>query len=67
MAAHRDRYSTTGVSLRKAGVVIHDSETGDGSALNLIAAMQRPGDRLIAGAFLAAVAVTLESVSHRRW
>jgi len=49
MAAHRDRYSTTGVSLRKAGVVIHDSETGDGSALNLIAAMQRPGDRLIAG------------------
>ena len=49
MSAHKDRYSTTGVSLRKAGVVIHDSETGDGSALSLIAAMQRPGDRLIAG------------------
>lgn len=49
MAAHRDRYSTTGVTLRKEGVVIHDSETGDGSARNLIAAMQRPGDRLIAG------------------
>ena len=49
MAAHRDRYSTTGVTLRKEGVVIHDSETGDGSAVNLIAAMQKPGDRLIAG------------------
>lgn len=49
MAANKDRYSTSGVSLRKQGVVIHDSETGDGSAANLIAAMQKPGDRLIAG------------------
>lgn len=49
MAAHKDRYSTSGVSLRKQGVVIHDSETGDGSAENLILAMQRPGDRPIEG------------------
>lgn len=42
---HPDRYSSTGVSLRKRGVVIHDSESGDGSSASLIAALQRPGDR----------------------
>ncbi len=49
MLLHPDRYSTSGVTLRKMGVVVHDSESGDGSAQSLVAALQRPGDRPIAG------------------
>ncbi len=44
---HPDRWNTT-VSTRKSGVVIHDSETGDGSYAALIAVMTRPGERLTA-------------------
>ena len=46
---HRDRYSTSGVVTRKAGVVIHDNEGPDGSSQALIAFLQRPGDRPLAG------------------
>lgn len=44
-----DRYSTTGVSLRKTVIVVHDAESGDGAAIQLLAALQSPGDRLIEG------------------
>ena len=46
---HPQRYSTTGVSLCKLGVVIHDSESPDGSAGSLLRFLEQPGDRLIAG------------------
>lgn len=44
---HPERYSRTGVKTRKKGVVIHDSESGDGSYLSLRSALTRPGDRLL--------------------
>jgi hypothetical protein len=46
---HPDRYSTTGVAIRKLGVVVHDAETSDGASTSLISALSKPGDRLIAG------------------
>lgn len=49
MTVHPDRYSTTGVEARKAGVVIHDSEGPDGSYGALIRLLAMPGDRPIAG------------------
>lgn len=49
MTVHPDRYSTTGVSSRKAGVVIHDSEGPDGSYDVLVRLLSLPGDRPIAG------------------
>jgi hypothetical protein len=45
MLLHKDRYSTTGVPTRKLGVVVHDSESGDGSGPVLIELLKRPGDR----------------------
>lgn len=49
MTVALNRYSTTGVSPTKLGVVIHDSETGDGSYANLITALSKPGTQLIQG------------------
>lgn len=49
IVVHKDRYSTTGVSLKKRGVVVHTSESPDGSILGLLAAMERPGDHAVAG------------------
>lgn len=49
MLLHKDRYSTTGVPTRKLGVVVHDSESGDGSAAVLIELLKRPGDRPLPG------------------
>lgn len=46
---HPDRYSTTGVSLRKLGVVVHDAESPDDRSTSLILALSRPGDRVIEG------------------
>lgn len=45
-ALHADRGGTSGVHL-KAGVVVHDSEGGEGgnAAANLVAYLSRPGDR----------------------
>lgn len=45
MTLHPDRYSTSGVTLRKLGVVVHDSESGDGSSAALLSALASPGDR----------------------
>lgn len=42
---HPDRYTLSGVNRRKAGVIIHTSESGDGSYPALVAAFARPGDR----------------------
>lgn len=42
---HPERYSRTGVLLRKLGVVVHDAESGDGAAQTLIRLLQTPGDR----------------------
>lgn len=42
---HPDRYSTTGVADRKAGVVVHTSESNDDSYPTLVALLARPGDR----------------------
>lgn len=42
---HSDRYSTTGVTLRKSGVVIHTNEGPDGSGASLDRYMASPGDR----------------------
>jgi len=49
MAVHLDRFSTSGVQTRKMGVVIHDSESPDGSYASLARFVTLPGDRLIAG------------------
>lgn len=49
MLLHPDRFSTSGVQTRKNGVVIHDSESGDGSCAVLIELLKRPGDRVIPG------------------
>lgn len=49
MILNSERYTTTGVLLRKLGVVIHDSESGDGSSASLVRALQSPGDRVLAG------------------
>lgn len=42
---HPDRYSTTGVTDRKAGVVVHTSESDDASYGMLLTLLARPGDR----------------------
>ena len=42
---HRDRYSTTGVADRKAGVVVHTSESDDTTYGALLALLARPGER----------------------
>lgn len=42
---HPDRYSLSKVVLRKLGVVVHTSESGDTSHDMLVALMARPGDR----------------------
>lgn len=44
MILNKDRYYPTS-TIVKRGVVIHDSESGDGSTANLISLLQRPGDR----------------------
>ena len=44
---HSERYSTSNVVRRKRGVVIHNSESGDGSYFSLRNLVTRPGDRLI--------------------
>lgn len=49
MLLHKDRYSTSGVQTRKNGVVVHDSESGDGSGPVLIELLKRPGDRQLPG------------------
>lgn len=41
---HPERYSTT-TKVRKLGVVVHDSESGDSSSANLVNALKSPGDR----------------------
>lgn len=46
---HADRYSTSGVTLRKAGVCIHTNEGPDGSGTSLLRYLQRPGDRPLGG------------------
>jgi hypothetical protein len=45
MHLHPDRYTTSGVSIRKLGVVIHTNEGPDSSGPGLDAYMARPGDR----------------------
>jgi len=40
---HSDRYSITS-TVRKGGVVVHDSESGDGSSASLVAALTSPGN-----------------------
>ena len=43
---HPDRYNLCQPSqVRKFGVVVHDSESSDGSSANLVAALKSPGDR----------------------
>lgn len=42
---HPDRYSTTGVATRKAGVVVHTSESDDATYPTLVVLLGRPGDR----------------------
>lgn len=49
MLLHPDRYTRSNVQARKNGVVIHDSESGDGSCAVLIELLKRPGDRVIPG------------------
>lgn len=49
MLLHPDRYSTSNVALTKHGVVVHDSESGDGTHDVLLRLLQSPGDRLILG------------------
>lgn len=44
MLLHHDRYSPS-TFLRKNGVVVHDSESGDGSSATLVAVLQTKGDR----------------------
>lgn len=44
MLLHDDRYYPT-TTLTKRGVVVHDSESGDGSSSNLINVLRRPGDK----------------------
>lgn len=41
---HPDRFNPTSIT-RKAGVVVHDSESGDGSSDTLLKALASPGDR----------------------
>lgn len=47
---HPERFSTTGVTTRKLGVVLHTSESGDGSYAALRNAVTRPGDRKLMNA-----------------
>ena len=42
---HPDRFSTSGVSIRKRGVCVHTNEGPDGSGASLLRYLQRPGDR----------------------
>ncbi len=42
---HPDRYSLTGTVARKTGIVVHDSESSDGSFSSLFDYLKRPGDR----------------------
>jgi hypothetical protein len=49
LTVHTSRYSTTGVVARKLGVVVHDSESGDGSFQALLNVLQSPGLRPIEG------------------
>lgn len=49
VVVHRDRYSTSSVKQPKRGVVVHASESGDGTFDTLLYLMTRPGDRVIPG------------------
>lgn len=44
MLLHKDRYYPTS-TLIKHGVVVHDSESGDGSSANLISVLKSPGNK----------------------
>lgn len=46
---HPDRFSTSGVSIRKVGCCLHTNEGPDGSGASLLRYLQRPGDRPLGG------------------